>query len=85
MRELNDLFEKQIHFISSLDPDMLNTKSVAFALSKRMVKWVKTQHRILELGRALAIEISWHDNTTLSILNIYALNSPKNNENFWKK
>ncbi|KNZ82142.1 hypothetical protein J132_07726, partial [Termitomyces sp. J132] len=36
--ELNSLFERQVLFISSLDPDTPNAKGVAFIINKRSVK-----------------------------------------------
>lgn len=76
MEELNDLFKRQAHFISSLDPDKSNVKGVAFVISKQLVNWKGIRHREMVPGRALVIEIPWHEGSTLSCLNVYALNDP---------
>lgn len=37
-KDLNFLFERQVHFISCLDPNTPNAKGVAFVLSKKTIK-----------------------------------------------
>lgn len=83
-KELNLLFDRQLLFISSIDPDKPNAKGVAFVLNKKSVKWAETRHRVLEPGRALIIKIPWYDATTISVLNVYAPNNPRSNETFWR-
>lgn len=81
-KKLNTLFERQVHFISSLDPCKPNLKGVAFAIRKKSVKWAEIRHRAVKPGRTLVIEIPWHENSTISIMNVYAPNNPSKNKYF---
>ncbi|KNZ72333.1 hypothetical protein J132_04023 [Termitomyces sp. J132] len=85
VKELNKLFERQIHIIMSLDTNRPNVMGVAFIINKKLANWQEIKHCVLDPGRAIVIEIPWYNDKTLSCLNVYALNDPSKNKTFWNK
>lgn len=80
--ELITLFQRQAHFISSLDLSTPNVKEVAFIISKRTTKWEEVRSRVLIPGKALKLEVLWHKRGVISCLNIYAPNQLGQNSKF---
>ena len=83
--ELNQIFERQIHIMSSIDRTKPNAMGVAFVLKKSTTKWKETKFRELIPGRAVYIEIPWQKEKPLGCLNVYAPNNHTSNKSFWNK
>ena len=66
-------------------PETRNAAGVAFVINKGMLNADKVSCEEVIPGRALLATIAWHADTKIKILNVYAPNDPKNNENFWEK
>ena len=56
---------------------------VAFVINKEIVSTMSTTTIEIDPGRALLMNIKWHNEQKLSILNIYAPNSPHAHPVFW--
>ncbi|KAJ6527988.1 hypothetical protein DFH09DRAFT_1094618 [Mycena vulgaris] len=72
---------KIIHSADSLAPT--NTAGVAFLLNRNFIDVEHTQIFELVPGRALMINVPWHKGRTLTILNIYAPNTPQERDELW--
>jgi exonuclease III len=57
---------------------------VAFVINKDLSIYQGVVTHELIPGRALLISIPWHSNLLLTILNVYAPNTPTENEKFWR-
>ncbi|KAJ6602577.1 hypothetical protein DFH09DRAFT_1068962 [Mycena vulgaris] len=72
---------KIIHSADSLAPT--TTADVAFLLNRKFIDVEHTQIFELVPGRALMINVPWHKGQTLTILNIYAPNTPQERDELW--
>lgn len=81
--ELNILFERQLHIVSSIDTAQPNAKGVAFVLNKRTTRWEEARTTAIIDGRALILEIPWTEHEKLQCVNVYAPNETQQNELFW--
>ena len=78
-------FETKIALHYSPLPETRNAAGVAFVINKGMLNADKVSCKEIIPGRALLATINWYANTTIKILNVYAPNDAKSNENFWEK
>ena len=81
---MHHLFGKRIKIYYTADQDNPNSKGVAVVLNKEITNVHDISSTEIVPGRALNIVIPWHQDQTINILAIYAPNSTKENENFWR-
>jgi exonuclease III len=60
-----------------------NSAGVAFVLNKEMINTMNAEITEIIPGRAITINITWHNNKHITILNIYAPNNLSKHLNFW--
>ena len=82
---LHHLFSKRLHIISTIDEAEPNSKGVAIVLNKEITNVHNVESTVIVQARALLVVLPWHQGEKLSILAVYAPNSPTANENFWKE
>ncbi|OSC98166.1 DNase I-like protein, partial [Trametes coccinea BRFM310] len=83
--DVEETFGNLIRICSSPDPENgSGARGVAFALNQRLTKQMKYEWREIIPGRAMIIHLAWSECRTLSILNVYAPNVPRENEEFWR-
>jgi ribonuclease HI/exonuclease III len=84
--ELNKLYGKRLHILHSEPPDRAsNSRGVAFVINKERLEYSNTSILNIIPGRAALLSIKWHKVVKLNILNVYAPNSPSDNEKFWNE
>ncbi|KAI0047075.1 DNase I-like protein [Auriscalpium vulgare] len=82
---VHTLYERRLQVYNSPDPDNASASAgVAFAIDKSTTRTDKTQFIELVPGRAALLVIQWRENTTTTILNTYAPNSPNDHPAFWQ-
>jgi ribonuclease HI/exonuclease III len=84
---IESLFERRLRVYASEDPDNTNARGVAIVLNKKLVDVRQANLGVTEIipGRALLLEIVWHNERRLSILGIYAPNDLAENALFWNR
>ncbi|KAI0341942.1 DNase I-like protein, partial [Trametopsis cervina] len=83
--DLQSLFGNRIHIIHSPAPERPTANAgVAFVLNKERLEVSLTTSTVVIPGRAMALNLVWHNDVPLTILNVYAPNSPTENERFWR-
>ena len=81
---LNNIFASTLHVLSSPDPtNQTGARGVAFVLNKRLVGETEYLHNEIVPGRAILLNLQWRNNQPLKILNVYAPNNPRDNEDLW--
>ncbi|KAG1734855.1 Endonuclease/exonuclease/phosphatase [Suillus occidentalis] len=60
-----------------------NSAGIAFVLNKEMVNTTDAKMVVLIPGRAAALSLKWHNEKTITILNIYAPNNHNSHTMFW--
>jgi exonuclease III len=82
--QIESLYSKRIRVLNSRDPFRPgNSAGVAFVINKEILNAddLKT-HEIIP-GRASVLRLKWHNETYLTIANIYAPNNHAQHPNFW--
>ncbi|KZP13622.1 DNase I-like protein [Athelia psychrophila] len=82
--DLNKLFEGRLRIIHS-QGSSANAAGVAFAINRDITNADQAIAEEVIPGRAISLTIPWHDNHTLTLLNVYAPNAPSDNSKFWGK
>lgn len=78
------LFGRRICLVHSPDPDNPSAaRGVAIALNRELVDTSSLTNHVLVPGRAILLTMHWHGEQQLTILNVYAPNSPTENAAFW--
>ncbi|KAG2738107.1 DNase I-like protein [Suillus brevipes Sb2] len=83
---INSVFSRRLKVLNSSDPDRPGSSAgVAFVINKELVE--DKNYKMLELvpGRAIALTIQWHNDETITIINIYAPNAANEHPLFWEK
>ena len=80
---INKTFETKIKVLYSPLPETRNAAGVAIVINRGLLDANKVTCTEIIPGRAILATVSWHANTQIKILNVYAPNEPGNNENFW--
>ena len=80
---INKTFETKMKVFYSPLPDTRNAAGVAIVINRGLLNADKVTCTEVTPGRAILATVSWHANTQIKILNVYAPNEPGNNENFW--
>ena len=80
------LYGRRIHIVHSADPNNPTAaRGVAIVLNREIVDVANVKVKIITPGRAIIITTKWHAENDITIMNVYAPNSPTENEIFWKK
>ena len=82
---ISSAFDTKLRLLYSPLPDTRNTAGVAIVVNKGLLRSDNILSDEIIPGRAILATIPWHGDTVLKILNIYAPNDTKNNENFWAR
>ena len=83
-RHIESLFGRHLYVLNSAHPDNPgSTAGVAFVINKELVNTHSITTTELIPGRALALTLNWHNEQTLTILNVYAPNSLHAHAHFW--
>ncbi|KAI1781819.1 Endonuclease/exonuclease/phosphatase [Ganoderma leucocontextum] len=86
IESLNRVFASTLKIVGSPDPvNQTGARGVAFVLNTRLTGDLRVEHREVVPGRAIQIKYHWKNNTPLKLLNIYAPNAPRENDDFWKQ
>ena len=75
--QFKSLFKNTLDLIYSPDPETRNARGIAIVLNKRLMKTDNVKETIIVPGRAMTINIPWHDSQRVNILAIYAPNTPR--------
>ncbi|OSC98480.1 DNase I-like protein [Trametes coccinea BRFM310] len=83
--EVERLFGGSVTICSSPDPENDGgARGVAIVLNKRLTKEMNYEWREVVPERAMLMRLTWSARRTLSILNVYAPNAPREGEAFWR-
>jgi exonuclease III len=85
LNRLNETFSGNLAIHVSRNPGDVNARGVAIVLNKAITNTEGIKTYDIVPGRALLVEIPWHGNETLRILNVYAPNVPGESRDFWKE
>ena len=81
---IHDLYGRRIHILNSPDPTCASSaRGVAFVLNREMVDTKSATITELIPGRAVSLKMKWHAETDITVVNVYAPNNAKENEEFW--
>ncbi|KAG1737363.1 Endonuclease/exonuclease/phosphatase, partial [Suillus occidentalis] len=84
--QIENLYSRRLKIINSKDPTRPGSSAgVAFVINRELTNTENIKTLEIIPGRALALKIKWHNNETLTILNIYAPNNITQHPDFWKK
>lgn len=83
-RRLNKVYEKRLHFISTLDETTSNRMGVVVIMNKRSTRWKEATWEVITKGRALLVKVPWLQETSFSCMAVYAPNQSDQNKTFWK-
>lgn len=81
---LNATHGFRMHISHDGDPDRPNSKGIAIILNKYTTRWREAKTRSIIPGRAMYMTLPWHGNSALTVLAVYAPNTPSKNESFWR-
>ena len=80
---ISSTFDTKLRLLYSPLPNTRNVAGIAIVINKGLLRLDNVLSNKVIPGRAILAMIPWHGDTVLKILNIYAPNDTKNNENFW--
>ncbi|KAJ7887854.1 hypothetical protein B0H14DRAFT_2304075, partial [Mycena olivaceomarginata] len=83
LNSINTVYKRQLLVHFSRDPNTPNANGVAIVISKGQLKTDGIITREIIPGRAMILETTQHDGTSLSILGVYAPNASGENAAFW--
>jgi hypothetical protein len=82
--QIESLYSRRLRVLNSGDPFRPgNSAGVAFVLNKEIINTTNAEITEIIPGRVIAINITWHNNKHITILNIYAPNDLTKHPNFW--
>ncbi|KAJ7328025.1 Endonuclease/exonuclease/phosphatase [Mycena albidolilacea] len=84
LESIDRVFKRQLLVKYSKDPRTPNANGVAIVVNRNQLKVEDIRTREVIPGRALLLETVKHDGKPLSILGVYAPNTPSENAQFWK-
>ncbi|KAF9783393.1 Endonuclease/exonuclease/phosphatase, partial [Thelephora terrestris] len=82
--QFKELFGNRLELFYSPDPLTRNARGVAIVVNKRHFKTEEIKTTEIVPGRAITVELPWHDEQTIKILAIYAPNAPRETKDFWR-
>ena len=81
---IHDLYGRRLYILNSKDPTNASAaRGVAFVLNKELVDVKNATLTEIIPGRAITLKTKWHADTNITILNVYAPNNTRENEEFW--
>lgn len=80
---IHRLYGRRLQVFHSPSERASTAQGVAIVLNREIVDTKNVQVRTLVQGRAIQIDMNWHNEKRISILNIYAPNDNTENTNFW--
>jgi exonuclease III len=80
---LHRLFGKRLQINFSQGPTT-NAQGVAIVLNRELTNVQGIQQHTIIPGRAMILELPWHNDLTLTMLNVYAPNAHNDNQAFWE-
>ena len=80
---IHTLYGWRMHLLNSAGDRATAAHGVAFVLNRELVDTAQVHIKEILPGRAAYITMHWHQEKTLTILNIYAPNSTGENQTFW--
>ncbi|KAI0064248.1 DNase I-like protein, partial [Artomyces pyxidatus] len=81
---IENLFQKNILVLNSSDPTRpTSSAGVAFVLNRAITNIEDYTFTVIVPGRAIALTTKWHNDETLTMLNVYAPNHPNQHRAFW--
>ncbi|EPT04799.1 hypothetical protein FOMPIDRAFT_1027560 [Fomitopsis schrenkii] len=83
VQRIHDMYGKRLHVINSESARGTEAEGVAFVLNRELVDTANVQAHTLIQGRALYMNIQWHGEEALTLLNVYAPNGHTQNAEFW--
>ena len=85
VEEVKRLYGRRLHIAHSADPENPTAaRGVAIILNREIVDIANVRTTEIIPGRAMIITTRWHAERDITVLNVYAPNSPSENEAFWK-
>jgi exonuclease III len=84
---VQDMYQHDIHIIHSASPvNPTASAGVAFVLNKRLLNTSEEKYKVQTLipGRAILIELKWHNDDIVTILNLYAPADRDKQPEFWE-
>lgn len=82
--QFDSLFGDKFTLFHSPDPDTRNARGIALVLNRKLIKTQGAIMTTLVPGRAIFMNIPWHDDSKISVLAVYSPNAPKDIKDFWK-
>ncbi|TFK54348.1 hypothetical protein OE88DRAFT_1711212 [Heliocybe sulcata] len=83
--DIHNLFGRRLLVINSPNPtNPTSSAGVAFVLNREVTSISDLQIREIIPGHALLLTTSWHNSTSLSVLNVYAPNDYHQQAAFWE-
>lgn len=82
-QEINEHMTNLVVY-NSIDLDHLNANGVAFVVNKRLTNWRDVRTVEIVPGRAILLQILWHADHVIHILNVYVPNNRRENGKFWE-
>jgi exonuclease III len=83
LESINSVYKRQLQVHFSQDQNTPNANGVVIVISKGQLKTGNITTWEIIPGRAMILETTQHDGTPLSILGVYAPNTPGENSDFW--
>jgi exonuclease III len=84
--QIEALYSRRLKVVNSRDPTHPGTSvGVAFLINRELTNTGNIETLEIIPGRALVLKIRWHNNETLTILNMYTPNDITQHPEFWEK
>ena len=83
--DVSTLYQRRMTIMNSpCENNPTNSAGVAFVINKEVLNAENVKTHTLIPGRAIYISFKWHNNVTLSTVNVYALNETSKHAQFWE-
>ncbi|KAG2752631.1 DNase I-like protein, partial [Suillus brevipes Sb2] len=83
--QIENIYSRRLTVLNSSDPERPGSSAgIAFVLNKEVIDTSNAQIKVLVPGRAAVLSVKWHNNKTITILNIYAPNNANEHKTFWE-
>ena len=83
--DVSTLYQRRMTIINSpCENNPTNSAGVAFVINKEILNAENVKTHTLIPGRAIYISFKWHNNVTLSAVNVYAPNETSKHAQFWE-
>ncbi|KAG2756086.1 DNase I-like protein, partial [Suillus brevipes Sb2] len=86
LTQIENLYSRRLKVLNSSDTNRPgNSAGIAFIMNKEIIDTSDAQIKIIVPGRAATLSVKWHNNKTITILNIYAPNNANDHKSFWER